>query len=164
MFYRLSFTSHTVKLEVRRQERRKKEMKILYSAGQMVRKGTYLDPVSGLRTDLDVDGLLPGADGKRFLRLPPGGMIPVAFVIGILYVLVLPFIGVATLISIYIIPLFGVASGVLVVSGRAIGAFLALVGRSVSFGWRPSSAYLAGRRRKRVVSKNQDVGGKEEKK
>ena len=136
-------------------------MKMVYTTGQMVRKGTYLDPVTGRRTDLDADGLLPGPEGKRLLRLPPGGMILVAFAMGLIYVLILPFIGVATLITIYVIPLFGVASGVLVVSGRAIGAFLALVGRSVSFGWRPSSAYLAGRRRKRIVPDKKVDEGKE---
>lgn len=125
-------------------------MRILYTTGEMVGRGTYLDPVTGLRTDLDADGLLPGPDGKRLLKLPPGGMLPVAFVIGLLYVLILPFIGIATLITIYVIPIFGLASGVLVVGGRAIGAFLEMVGRSVSFGWRPSNAYLAGKRKRKV--------------
>lgn len=136
-------------------------VRIIYMAGEMVRKGTYLDPVTGLRTDMEKEGLLPGRDGMRFLRLPPGGMLPVAFVVGLLYVLLLPFIGIATLFSIYIIPLFGLASGVLVVSGRALGAFLALVGRSVSFDWRPSSAYLAGKRRKKVISGKTGDKGKE---
>ena len=137
-------------------------MRIVYNAGEMAGRGTYLDPVTGRRTDLDSDGLLPGEDGMRFLKLPAGGMLPVAFVVGMLYVLLLPFIGIATLMSIYIIPLFGVASGVLVVSGRAVGAFLEVVGRSVSFGWRPSSAYLAGRRKKKVSTAGDRNGGKEE--
>jgi len=136
-------------------------MKMVYTTGQLVRKGTYIDPITGRRTDLDADGLLPGPEGKRLLRLPPGGMIPLALAMGLLYVLILPFIGIATLISIYVIPLFGVASGVFVVSGRAIGAFLAMVGRSMSFGWRPSSAYLAGRRRKSVVQGRKVDEGKE---
>jgi len=136
-------------------------VRIIYTAGQMVRKGMYLDPASGRRTDMEGDGILPGMDGERFLRLPPGGMLPVAFVIGLLYVLLLPLIGIATLFSIYIIPLFGLASGVLVVSGRALGAFLSLVGRSVSFGWRPSRAYLAGKRRKKVIPGRRDEKGKE---
>jgi len=136
-------------------------VKIIYTTGQMVRRGTYLDPVTGLRTDLDSDGVLPGPDGKKLLKLPPGGMLPVAFAIGLLYVLVLPFIGIATLISIYIIPLFGLASGVLVVSGKAVGAFLEMVGRSVSFGWRPSKAYLAGKRKRRVCPKKSGDSGKE---
>ena len=137
-------------------------MRIIYNAGEIVRRGTYLDPVSGRRMDLDTDGLLPGEDGNRFLRMPPGGMLPVAFVVGMLYVLLLPFIGIATLVSIYVIPLFGLASGVLVVSGKAIGAFLEVVGRSVSFGWRPSNAYLAGKRKKRVRTADDKDGGKEE--
>lgn len=137
-------------------------MRIIYTAGQMVRKGMYLDPVTGLRTDMENDGLLPGQDGMRFLRLPAGGMLPVAFVIGLLYVLLLPFIGIATLFSIYILPLFGLASGVLVVGGRALGAFLALVGRSVSFDWRPSSAHLAGKRRRKVIPGRSGDKGKED--
>jgi len=136
-------------------------VKIIYKTGQMVCKGTYLDPVTGMRTDLDKDGVLPGRDGAQLLRLPPGGMLPVAFVVGLLYVLLLPFIGIATLVSIYVIPLFGFASGVLVVSGKAIGAFLEMVGRSVSFGWRPSKSYLTGKRKKKVVQRKQGDDGKE---
>ena len=131
-------------------------MRIIYTAGQAAKRGTYLDPVSGSRVDLRADSVLPGESGKKFLRMPPGGMLPLAFVIGALYVLLLPFIGIATLISIYIIPLFGVASGVLVVSGRAVGAFLEVVGRSVSFGWRPSSAYLAGKKKKKVSMRRKE--------
>ena len=135
-------------------------MRIMYTAGQAARRGTYLDPVTGRRLDLAADGILPGEEGKQLLRLPPGGMIPMAFVMGFLYVLALPFIGILTLASIYIIPLFGLASGVLVVGGKALGAFLGVVGRTVSFGWRPSNAYLAGKKKHRLKG----TGRKEESK
>lgn len=125
-------------------------MRIIYAAGEPVRRGTYLDLLSGQRLDLKAAGVLPGLGGKRFMKISPLGIVLGALVIGSLYVLVLPFIGVATLISLYIIPLFGVTTGVLVVGGKALGAFLEVVGRSVSFGWRPMSANLAQKRKKRI--------------
>lgn len=125
-------------------------MKILYSAGQAVAKGTYWDPETGQRTDFDSDGVLPGKNGKKYLRLPAGGMLPIAVLIGFLYVLCLPFIGIATLLSMFFVPIFGFASGVMVVSGKALGAFFGMIGRSICFGWSPSNAYLTGKRKKRV--------------
>ena len=53
---------------------------------------------------------------------------------------------------------------VLVVGGKTIGAFLDMVGRSVSFGWRPSNAYLDGKRKKRIRPAGPGQSPKEEKK
>jgi len=53
--------------------------------------------------------------------------------IGLLYVVLLPFIGMATLA---------------VLAGRkALGAGAGAAGKTVSFGWRPVEAYLAGRKK-----------------
>ncbi len=131
-------------------------MKLIYAAGESARRGTYLDLLSGQRLDIKSDAVLPGIGGKRFMRVSPLGMVLGALVLGSLYVIILPFIGVATLISLYIIPLFGLTTGVMVVGGKALGAFLGLVGRSISFGWRPMSANLAHKRRKRIHPINKD--------
>lgn len=53
--------------------------------------------------------------------------------IGLLYVVLLPFIGIATLA---------------VLAGRkALGVGAGVAGKTVSFGWRPVEAYLAGRKK-----------------
>jgi len=53
--------------------------------------------------------------------------------IGLLYVVLLPFIGIATVAA---------------VSGRKVlGAVASVVGKTIAFGWRPVEAYLAGRKK-----------------
>lgn len=125
-------------------------MRIIYSAGQTVGSGTYWDPETGKRIDLDAGGVLPGEGGGKYLRLPAGGVLPIAVVLGFAYVICLPFIGIATLLSVFFVPILGLASGVMVVSGKALGAFFGMIGRSICFGWSPSRAYLTGKKRKRV--------------
>ena len=131
-------------------------MKLIYAAGESVRRGTYLDLLSGQRLDIKAGAILTGLGGRRFMKISPIGMTLCALLFGSLYVIVLPFIGVATLISLYVIPLFGLTTGVVVVGGKALGAFLALVGRSMNFGWRPMSANLANKKRKRIHPVNKD--------
>jgi len=59
--------------------------------------------------------------------------------IGLLYVVCLPFVGVATL---------AVAAGRKVLGGAASAA-----GKTVSFGWRPVESYLAGRKKGKKAAK-----------
>lgn len=137
-------------------------MRILYSAGQTAARGTYWDPATGHRLDLDTEGVLPGDKEERYLKMPIGGMLPIGIIVGFLYVLLLPIIGIATFLFMYIVPIFGFASGVLVVGGKAVGAFLEMLGRSVSFDWRPSNAYLSGKKKRRVTPLKAGKGGKED--
>ena len=59
--------------------------------------------------------------------------------IGLLYVVCLPFVGVATL---------AVAAGRKVLGGAA-----SAVGKTISFGWRPVESYLAGRKKGKKAAK-----------
>jgi len=59
--------------------------------------------------------------------------------IGLLYVVCLPFVGVATL---------AVAAGRKVLGGAASAA-----GKTISFGWRPVESYLAGRKKGKKAAK-----------
>ncbi|MBI4690996.1 MAG: hypothetical protein HY754_12155 [Nitrospirae bacterium] len=56
-------------------------------------------------------------------------------VIGLLYVIFLPFIAIATITTL--------------VARKVLGGVLSLVRNIVSFGWKPSEAYLSGRKRKK---------------
>ena len=60
-------------------------------------------------------------------------------IIGLLYVVCLPFVGVATL---------AVAAGRKVLGGAASAA-----GKTISFGWRPVESYLAGRKKGKKAAK-----------
>lgn len=121
-------------------------MKILFTAGQSALKGTYLDPETGKRIDLDADGILPGDENTKYLRLPPLGMLPVALAVGFLYVISLPFIGIATVVSMCAVPVLGCASGMLVFTGKAIGVLFNLREHNRAMTWTPARAYLAGKK------------------
>jgi hypothetical protein len=56
-------------------------------------------------------------------------------VIGLFYVISLPFIGIATVAALAV--------------GKIVNGLLSLVGTSLSFEWRPMEAYLAGKKKKK---------------
>ncbi|GAB4387711.1 MAG: hypothetical protein Kow0025_02810 [Thermodesulfovibrionales bacterium] len=103
--------------------------------GNKVEKGTYWDLGNGQRVDLEKEGVLPGDRKTIYAKIPPGLMLILGPVLGLLYVIFLPFIAIGTVAA---------------VAGRkAVGGVLGLAGRSLSFGWRPSTAHLAGKKRKK---------------
>ncbi len=55
--------------------------------------------------------------------------------VGLAYVIVLPAIALATVVT--------------VAGEKVVAGMLSLAGKSVSFGWRPTTAFLSGRDRKR---------------
>ncbi len=56
-------------------------------------------------------------------------------VIGLVYVICMPFMAIATIITL--------------LAGQVMGGVLGLLRDLVSFGWRPSEAYLSGKKRKK---------------
>lgn len=106
-----------------------------HSGGHKVEKGTYWDLGNGRRVDIDEEGVLPGDSKTIYAKIPPGLMLVLGPLVGLLYVVFLPFIAIGTVAA---------------VAGRkVIGAVLGLAGRSLSFGWRPSTAHLAGKKRRK---------------
>jgi hypothetical protein len=83
--------------------------------------------------DMDQEGILPGSGASTYLRVSAGVMVLAGPIIGLLYVIFLPLIGIATLAAI---------------AGRKIlGALSGLAGKTIAFGWRPVESYLAGRKK-----------------
>lgn len=113
---------------------------LTYKGGHKVGKGTYWDVRDGHRIDVAQEGVLPGSDASTYLRMPSGVMLLSGPVIGLLYVVFLPFIGIAMVAA---------AAGRGLVTGMA-----SLIGKSISFGWRPRNAYLSGKKKK---EKKQDT-------
>ncbi len=72
--------------------------------------------------------------GSFYSRLPFGLAMPVGLIVGGIYIVVLPVILAAT--AVYVVGL------------KILGGFLNPVRKSVSFGWRPTEAYLAGKNKK----------------
>jgi hypothetical protein len=107
----------------------------MLNAGTMVKGGFYFN-----RDKLDLitvsgkEGLLPGADGQRYLRVPVLAVLFLAPVLGGLFVMFMPFIGFALVFQ---------HLGRLMVSGaKRAGRALAFV---VTPTWRPGEAYFAGK-------------------
>jgi hypothetical protein len=61
-------------------------------------------------------------------------------ILGLVYVIALPFIAIATIVTL--------------IGKKAMGGILSLMRNLVSFGWRPSEAYLAGKKKKKTTKKN----------
>jgi hypothetical protein len=104
-----------------------------YKAGTKVGKGTYWDLTSGKRIDVEQEAILSGGASSTYLRMSTGAMLIAGPVIGLLYVICLPFIGIATVAAL--------------ATKKAVSGLVSVIGKSLSFGWRPGEAYLAGKKK-----------------
>jgi len=68
-------------------------------------------------------------------RLKGMGALLLGPILGLAYVIALPFIAIATIVSL--------------LGRKIVGAALGIVRSLVSFGWRPSEAYLSGKKGKK---------------
>ena len=110
-----------------------------YKTGNRVGKGTYWDLSKGQRIDVEQEAILSGDASSTYYRLPASMMLLAGPIIGLLYVLCLPFIGIATIASL--------------ATGKVVNGVLSLVGKSLSFGWRPREAYLSGKKKSKKEQK-----------
>lgn len=119
-----------------------------YKGGHKVEKGTYWNFSDGTRVDIAHEGVLPGDKKTTYRRISPGIAILGAPVVGLIYVIALPFMAIGTITAL--------------AAKKALGSLAALLGSLVFFGWRPSEAHLEGRKGKR--SKTKRVKGRAAKK
>jgi hypothetical protein len=125
----------------------KEGMNMLNNGGHTVKAGTYWNLENGGRVQMDQEGALPGSGKARYIKAPVAVMLMAAPVIGLVFAVFLPFIGIAMTLNLI---------GKKLVEGVASAA-----AGSVSFGWRPVEAYLAGRKTKkaaRAKKENKDAG------
>jgi hypothetical protein len=107
---------------------------LTYKEGNVVGKGTYWDLVSGRRVDVFSDAVLAGTGDATYIKIPSVVMLALSPFMGLLYAVLMPFIGIAT---------------VAVLAGRSVVDGLNTVAaKSISFGWRPGHAFLAGKKKK----------------
>jgi len=121
-------------------------MDMLTKGGQRVKAGTYWNLANGNRVQMEEEGVLAGDAKTRYIKAPAVVMLAAAPVLGLLFAVFLPFIGIAMTVT-------------LVGRKLAEGAASAAAG-SMSFGWRPVEAYLAGRKKKEDRAKKADKGAK----
>ena len=108
---------------------------MLTKGGHKVAAGTYWNLANGNRVNMEQEGVLPGDGKARYLKAPVAVMLMAAPVIGLVFAVFLPFIGIAMTLNL--------------IGRKLIASAASAAAGSVSFGWRPIEAYLAGRKQKK---------------
>jgi hypothetical protein len=106
-----------------------------HSGGQTVGRGTYWDVMSGLRVDIEQEGILPGGKRAMYVKTSSSAILFLGPILGLAYVFLLPVMGVVTILSLVV--------------QRIFGRPFSLIKNIISFGWRPNEAYLGGKNRKK---------------
>ncbi len=137
---------------------------LVNKGGQKVGKGTYWNPSDGHRIDIIGQGVLPGSSGTTYLKMPAGGMLVVAPVVGLAYVIFLPVFGLMAVVGMWLVPVFGVIAGTALAGIKLCSGMFSTAGRNASFGWTPSTAYLAGKKASKKKDEPDEPDEKDEKK
>lgn len=118
---------------------------MLTKGGYTAAAGTYWNMMNGERVDLDQAAVLPGGAGAMYIKAPMAVMLAAAPVLGLIFAVFLPLIGIVMTVA---------------QAGRkAAEGVTNVAAGSMSFGWRPLEAYLAGRKRRQESrAKKQEQG------
>jgi hypothetical protein len=120
---------------------------MMTTGGHKAKAGTYWNMMTGERVDMEQEGVLPGGKDDRYVKAPAALAVAAGPLLGLVFAVFLPFIGIAMSISLAV---------------RKLGEGLAnAAAGSTSFGWRPIEAYLAGRKKKKAArekTKGKDPG------
>src|SRR5512135_1100255 len=100
--------------------------------GHRVGKGTYWDLRKGHRIDISYEGVLPGDETATYFRISSGVLLLLGPIVGLLYVILMPIIGITTVAAVAV--------------RKVLGGMYNLVAKSISFGWQPMNAYLSGKK------------------
>ena len=111
-----------------------------YSGGESVGAGMYWNLKSMNVVGLKTAGVLPGGGELTYRRLPFVVLFLLMIALGGVYVLILPVLIICT--TVYMV-------GV-----RVFGSLFLQMRKSMSFGWRPSEAYLSGKGTAKKNGKN----------
>jgi len=115
-----------------------------YSGGESVGAGMYWNLRSMNVVGLKTAGVLPGGEELRYRRLPFVVLFVLMIALGGLYILFLPVMIICTMVY--------------MVGVRVFGNLFLQIRKSMSFGWRPSEAYLSG---KGKAKKEEETGKRE---
>jgi len=105
-------------------------LRLKHSSGAIVKKGTYWSFSTGERVTLKTGGVLPGDGTTAYYKAHPVIVLLAAPVLGLVYAVFLPFIGIATVIT--------------MAARKLFGEKLHEMSKLANFGWRPAEAYFAG--------------------
>ena len=110
---------------------------MLTNGGQTVQAGTYWNMANGNRVQMLQEGVLPGDRSARYIKAPVAVMLMAAPLIGLVFAVFLPFIGIVMTLN--------------VVAKKLVEGLRSAAAGSMSFGWRPIEAYLAGKRARKAA-------------
>ena len=120
---------------------------MLNKGGHKVAAGTYWNMANGNRVNMEQEGVLPGNEKYTYIKAPVAVMLMAAPAIGLAFAMFLPFIGIAMTLNL--------------IGKKLVDSAASAAAGSVSFGWRPVEAYLAGKKRKKEArDKKSDKGAK----
>jgi len=117
-------------------------MNMLNNGGHTVKAGTYWNLSNGSRVQMEQEGALPGDGKTRYIKAPVAVMLMAAPVIGLVFAVFLPFIGIVMTLNL--------------IGRKLMEGVVSAAAGSMSFGWRPIEAYLAGRKRKKEARAKKD--------
>ena len=123
---------------------------VTYKGGIYVEKGLYWDPMDGHRVEMHSGGILPGDVSKVYLRISAGGLLLVAPLFGMMYVMFLPLFGIGVFIVSWLVIII---NSLVKLAMSGIQVCNRVVGRGISFSWHPSTAHLSGKKRGRGSAK-----------
>ncbi|NLI29052.1 MAG: hypothetical protein GX423_03130 [Nitrospiraceae bacterium] len=121
----------------------------LYSGGTAVARGVYWNPVDGQEVHILTHGVLPGDASRRYLKMTAAGLLVVAPVFGLIFLLFLPLFGIGMIGILCVVPM---VSGLASVTMTAVRLASGLAGT----GWRASRSHLDGKGRRPVSRKKMD--------
>ncbi len=112
--------------------------------GETAVAGDYWNFRNGERVHLSARGVLPEGTGETYYMVSPAAVLVAGPLLGLLYAVFLPFIGIAMLLALAFRKFFG--------------GLLESVHRGATFSWKPSEAYLVGKRgiSRRIISKKEE--------
>lgn len=108
------------------------------SGGHQVGVGTYWNMKSGRLVEMKGDGVLPGEQSAVYYKIPFTLLFLWGIFSGGLYIVFLP-------VTIIVMSFY-------LLGRRVFGGVFGQVRTSISFGWRPTEAYLAGKNRKKKAN------------
>lgn len=113
---------------------------VMYKGGTVVQKGLYWNPLDGQRINLQEEGILPGDGSRSYLRMSPAGLLVIAPLFGMMYVLFLPLFGIGVFLTSCLVSTIGTLASVALPGTRVCGR---IAGRSLFLNTRTSRAQVS---------------------
>jgi hypothetical protein len=118
----------------------------IYKGGETAKKGTYWESEQNKKIVLDNDGVLPGTGKAVYFKLPESYLLIVAILAGLGLSMAMPY-GVGFMVFAFLIAL----TTALYAAGFAtIKLLKEMFGRTATFGYTPTTAYMTGKKTKKV--------------